>query len=77
VIAELLRRLEPDEIPIAVGFLSGAPRQGRIGIGYRLSDRLRNRVRAGGFLVWCRQGTCLAEKRPDRHLSDHGGNDSS
>ena len=33
-LAELLGRLEPDEVPIAVGFLSGAPRQGRIGVGY-------------------------------------------
>ena len=31
---ELLRALEPDEIPIAVGFLSGVPRQGRVGVGY-------------------------------------------
>ena len=37
VIADLLRRLEPDEVPVAVGFLSGAPRQGRIGIGYRIA----------------------------------------
>ena len=34
ILAELLRRLEPDEIPLAVGFLSGAPRQGRVGVGY-------------------------------------------
>jgi DNA ligase-1 len=34
-LAHLLRRLSPDEVPIAVAFLSGAPRQGRIGIGYR------------------------------------------
>jgi DNA ligase-1 len=34
VLAELLRRLEPDEVPICVGFLSGAPRQGRVGVGY-------------------------------------------
>ena len=27
-------RLEPDEVPIAVGFLSGVPRQGRVGVGY-------------------------------------------
>jgi DNA ligase-1 len=33
-IAELLTRLSPDEIPIAVAFLSGATRQGRIGVGY-------------------------------------------
>jgi DNA ligase-1 len=34
-LAGLLRMLDADEVPIAVGFLSGVPRQGRIGIGYR------------------------------------------
>src|SRR5947209_7649324 len=34
ILAELLRRLEPNEVPICVGFLSGLPRQGRVGIGY-------------------------------------------
>jgi DNA ligase-1 len=34
-LAELLGRLAPDEVPIAVGFLVGEPRQGRIGIGWR------------------------------------------
>ncbi|MFL5830059.1 MAG: ATP-dependent DNA ligase [Solirubrobacteraceae bacterium] len=34
VLAALLRELEPDEVPIAVGLLSGVPRQGRVGIGY-------------------------------------------
>ena len=33
-LAQLLRLLEPDEVPIAVGFLTGAPRQGRVGVGY-------------------------------------------
>jgi DNA ligase 1 len=33
-LAELLRALEPAEVPICVGFLSGVPRQGRVGIGY-------------------------------------------
>src|SRR5262249_55493064 len=33
-LAELLRALGPDEVPIVVGFLSGVPRQGRGGIGY-------------------------------------------
>ncbi len=32
-LAALLRRLAPDEIEIAVSFLSASPRQGRIGIG--------------------------------------------
>jgi DNA ligase 1 len=35
ILAELLGRLEPGEVPICVGFLSGVPRQGRIGVGYR------------------------------------------
>jgi DNA ligase-1 len=34
ILAELLRGLEPAEVPIAVGFLSGVPRQGRVGVGY-------------------------------------------
>ena len=34
ILAELLRRLDAEEVPIGVGFLSGAPRQGRVGIGY-------------------------------------------
>jgi DNA ligase-1 len=34
ILAELLRRLEPGEIPLAAGFLVGTPRQGRVGVGY-------------------------------------------
>jgi len=34
ILAELLRALDASEVPIAVGLLSGAPRQGRIGVGY-------------------------------------------
>ncbi|HWI32605.1 MAG TPA: ATP-dependent DNA ligase, partial [Microbacterium sp.] len=34
-LAELLRRLEPDEIAPAIGLLLGKPRQGRIGVGWR------------------------------------------
>jgi len=33
LLAELLKRLPPDEIAIAVAFLSGAVRQGRVGVG--------------------------------------------
>ncbi|HEX2295720.1 MAG TPA: ATP-dependent DNA ligase [Actinomycetota bacterium] len=36
-LADLLRRLDADEVPIAVGFLSGVPRQGRVGVGYALA----------------------------------------
>src|SRR5215210_8519857 len=34
ILAELLRRLDPSEVPIAVGFLTGVPRQGLVGVGY-------------------------------------------
>src|SRR5829696_5852507 len=34
ILAGLLRRLEPGEVPIVVGWLAGAPRQGRVGVGY-------------------------------------------
>jgi DNA ligase 1 len=34
ILAELLGRLQPEEIPLAVGFLAGVPRQGRVGVGY-------------------------------------------
>src|SRR5690349_5261169 len=33
-LASLLTRLRPDEVPIAIGFLIGWPRQGKIGIGW-------------------------------------------
>ena len=33
-LADLLRRLDPDEVEPAVGFLVGEPRQGRIGVGW-------------------------------------------
>jgi DNA ligase-1 len=33
-LADLLKRLEPDEVPVAIGFLTGWPRQGKIGVGW-------------------------------------------
>jgi DNA ligase-1 len=34
ILSDLLRRLDASEVPIAVGFLTGVPRQGRVGVGY-------------------------------------------
>jgi DNA ligase-1 len=34
ILSDLLRRLNPDEVAICVGFLSGVPRQGHVGVGY-------------------------------------------
>jgi DNA ligase-1 len=36
-LANLLRKLEPGEIGVVVGFLSGALRQGRVGVGWSMS----------------------------------------
>lgn len=33
-LAELVRRLDPVEVPLAVGYLMAAPRQGRVGVGW-------------------------------------------
>jgi DNA ligase 1 len=38
-LVDLLCSLEPDEVEVAVGFLTGAPRQGRIGVGWRSAYR--------------------------------------
>jgi DNA ligase-1 len=35
ILSDLLARLEPREVAIAVGFLTGVPRQGRVGVGHR------------------------------------------
>jgi DNA ligase-1 len=34
ILADLMRGLEPSEVGLAVGFLAGMPRQGRVGVGY-------------------------------------------
>ncbi|CAN5864697.1 ATP-dependent DNA ligase [soil metagenome] len=40
-LAKLLRSLEGGEIAVAVGFLSGVPRQGRVGIGWSMSHSVQ------------------------------------
>ena len=53
--ADLLRRLAPDEIEIVIAFLSGEPRQGRLGVG--------------GATVWAAKDTPAAES-PGLRLVD-------
>src|SRR2546430_1367328 len=45
-LAALLARVPPDEAPIAIGFLTGWPRQGRIGVGWASVSSARNHVAA-------------------------------
>ena len=42
VLAAILQQLDPAEIPSAVGFLAGVPRQGRVGVGYATIYRLEH-----------------------------------
>jgi DNA ligase-1 len=41
-LAALLTRVPPDDLPIAIGFLTGWPRQGRIGVGWASVSAARN-----------------------------------
>ena len=40
-LADLLKRVPPEEVEIVVRFLSGSTRQGRVGIGYALLSQMR------------------------------------
>jgi DNA ligase-1 len=43
ILADLLRKLDLTEVPVAVGFLSGAPRQGRVGVGYSTIYKIKTK----------------------------------
>jgi DNA ligase 1 len=45
-LAALLRRLSQEEIPLAINFLTGGLRQGRIGLGFRKLLETRQQVAA-------------------------------
>src|SRR4051812_37271095 len=45
-LASLLARLTPDEVPIAVGFLTGWPRQGKLRVGWATVSSARDRIPA-------------------------------
>ena len=54
-LADLLRRVPPPEIETVIGFLSGAPRQGRMGIGGASLAGLRDLPAAGTALLDVRE----------------------
>jgi DNA ligase-1 len=41
LLADLLRQLSPQDVPVAIGFLTGWPRQGRLGIGWATATEAR------------------------------------
>src|SRR5437899_1221886 len=48
LLAALLKRAAPDEIATAIAFLSGSPRQGRVGVGYATLQAARAEPAADG-----------------------------
>jgi DNA ligase-1 len=50
-LADLLRALGPDEVGVAVAFLTGAPRQGRIGVGWVRVSALRGRAATASLSI--------------------------
>ena len=51
ILVDLLRRLDTEEVAIAVGFLSGVPRQGRVGVGYSTIHGVEARPATEPFLT--------------------------
>jgi DNA ligase-1 len=51
ILAELLLRLDTNEIPIAVGFLSGVPHQGRVGVGSSIAYGVESAAAAEASLT--------------------------
>jgi DNA ligase-1 len=61
ILAELLRGLEPNEVPLAVGYLAGMPRQGRVGVGYSTIYGIEPRPAAATSLTIAELDRAIAE----------------
>jgi DNA ligase 1 len=61
LLAEILRRLDAEEVPIAVGFLTGVPRQGRVGVGYSTVYRTEHSPAAEASLTIAELDRAIAE----------------
>jgi DNA ligase 1 len=65
ILADLLKRLDAREVAIAVGFLSGVPRQGRIGVGYSTIHGIERRPAADPSLTIADLDRAIAAIRDD------------
>jgi DNA ligase-1 len=61
ILAELLQGLEPNEVPLAVGYLAGMPRQGRVGVGYSTIYGIEPRPAATASLTIAELDRAIAE----------------
>jgi DNA ligase-1 len=63
ILAQLLRGLEPAEVALATGFLSGVPRQGRVGVGYSMIYGIEQRSARDASLTVADLDAAIAEIR--------------
>ncbi|MFL5480035.1 MAG: ATP-dependent DNA ligase [Gemmatimonadaceae bacterium] len=63
-LASLLSKLSPDEIPIAVGFLIGWPRQGKLGVGWATVSAARETAAAATPLLELREVDQVFDQLP-------------
>jgi DNA ligase-1 len=69
----LLAHVPPEDAPIAIGFLTGWPRQGRIGVGWATISSARDRESASASSLELRD----VDSAFDRLLAVHGRNSGS
>jgi DNA ligase-1 len=63
-LASLLSRLLPDEVPIAVGFLIGWPRQGKLGVGWAAVSAARETTTAASPSLELRDVDAVFDQLP-------------
>jgi DNA ligase-1 len=63
-LADCLRSAGPDEVPVAIAFLSGQPRQGKLGVALATLQAAQNTPPASvaaltlsGFALWAASGS--------------------
>src|SRR5580693_6292153 len=61
-LAALLKQLAPDDVDIAIAFLSGSPRQGRIGIGGSALSEARSVEPAGTASIELREADAAFDR---------------
>src|SRR5882762_4168114 len=72
-LAALLARVPPEDVPIAIGFFTGWPRQGRIGVGWATISSARDRESASASSLELRD----VDSAFDRLLAVRGKNSGS
>src|SRR6266849_2422172 len=72
-LADLFKRVPPDDLPIAIGFLTGWPRQGRLGVGWATVASAQDRQAASASTLELRDVDSVF----DQLLAARGKNSAS